>query len=521
MAKESFIYGAAVLLLASLFNRILGFIYQVFLIRLILPEGIGLFNMVYPIYVLALVMATAGIPVAISKLVAGEMAVNNLRGAYRIFNICFLILVLSSTFFSVLCFLGAPLLLEYIFPNPKVYNIFLSLLPGIIIVSLCSAFRGFFQGLQQMTPTAVTQSLEQLVRVVLGLLFAYLLLPRGVEYAAIGASLGVITGEMAGLICITFIFFKKRPRIPAVFTVDPVEALCRSLGRIFSLAVPITLTRFVSTSFMSVDALLIPQRLQATGLDLTEATAAYGQFVGISQSLLFTPGIITVSLATALIPAVSDALASNNISLVRSRCEEAIRIALLAGFPCAVIFLLLAEELCGLIFGYPEAGASLKILALGGPFLYLQQTTTGILHGLGEASRPFRNLVFASVFKITGIFYLTGLPQMGIRGTAVALVTGYFVMAWLNVMDISQITGLRLDIHNIFLKPLIAAAGMGPSIILTQQYIYACTRSDFLATIFAPIMGLACYILLLILCGTIGHNDFRRLKSILSFKNRL
>lgn len=520
MARQSFLYGAAVLLLASLFNRILGFVYQVLMIRLILPEGIGLFNMVYPIYVLVLVMATAGIPVAISKLVAEEMARNNLRGAYRIFNICFVILIATSTLFSCLCLLGAPFLLEYVFPNPKVYYIFLSLLPGVVIVSLCSAFRGFFQGLQQMTPTAVTHSLEQLVRVVSGLFFAYLFLPRGVEYAAIGASLGVVIGEIAGFITITTIFFRWRPWVPASPPGIPFEPLSRSAGRIFSLAIPVTLTRFVSTTLLSVDAILIPQRLQATGLDLTGATSTYGQFVGISQSLLFTPGIITVSLATALIPAVSDALALHNTSLVRARCQEAIRITLLAGLPSAIIFLLLAEDLCKLIFGYPEAGVGLKILALGGPFLYLQQTTTGILQGMGEASRPFRNLVFASIFKIIGIYYLTGIPQLGIRGTAIALVAGYFVMAWLNLADIRQLTGFRPDIYNNILKPLIASAGMGPLILLFQHYLFIHTRSDSLAIAGSLLFGLAAYVLLLIFSGSIDGNDFRRLKHILHFKAR-
>lgn len=520
MIRQSFLHGAAILLLASLFNRILGFVYQILMFRLILPEGIGLFNMVYPIYVLVLVMATAGIPVAISKLVAEEMAVNNLRGAYRIFNICFVILIASSIIFSCLCFLGSPFLLEYVFPNPKVYYIFLSLLPGVIIVSLGSAFRGFFQGLQQMTPTAITQSLEQLVRVISGLFFAYLFLSQGMEYAAVGASLGVVIGEVAGFISIAAIYFRHRPQIPAGLSEYPVESFGRTVGRIFNLAVPVTLTRLVSTSFLSVDAILIPQRLQIHGLGLTEATSIFGQFVGISQSLLFTPGIIALSLSTALIPAVSDALALNNTKLVRARCEEAIRITLLAGLPSAVIFFLLAENLCGLIFGYPEAGASLKILALGGPFLYLQQTTTGILQGLGEASRPFRNLIFASVFKIIGIYYLTGLSQLGIRGTAVALVVGYVVMAWLNLADIRLLTGFKLNIYKSLLKPLIAAAGMGLIIFLSQYYLYIHTLSPSLSTTVALIIGLISYILLLVFSGGIDGNDLRRLKSILIIKTR-
>lgn len=512
-------YGTVILLMSSFFNRILGFIYQILMIRLILPEGIGLFNMVYPIYVLVLVLATAGIPVAVSKLVAEEMATNNLCGAHRIFNICLSILIVSSTLFTILSFLGAPLLLEYVFPNPKVYYIYLSLLPGIVIVSLCSAFRGYFQGLQQMTPTAVTQSLEQLVRVIAGLSFAYLLLPKGVEYAATGASAGVVFGEIAGLTAIITIFLRTRPA-PLAIIAHMAEPLSRSVVRIFSLAIPVTLTRFVSTSLLSVDAILIPQRLHANGLGLTEATSVFGQFVGISESLLFTPGIITISMATALIPAISEALALNKINQIRTRCEEAIKITLLIGIPCSVIFLILSKELCGLIFGYPEAGAGLQTLALGGCFLYLQQTTTGILLGLGHASRPLRNLVAASAFRITGIYYLTGLPRLGIRGTAIALVAGYFVMAWLNLADIRQLTGFRLNLIGGFLKPLVAAAGMGATIIILKNHIYLYAQSESLATIAALISGLCIYILFLIMIGGIKEQDLRRLKNLLCNKTR-
>lgn len=515
--KQSFIYGTFILLTANLLNRFIGFIYQIFLIRLIRPEGIGLLNMVYPIYVLVLVVASAGVPVAISKLVAEEVARQNWRGANRIFNICFTFLMVSSLIFTLLCLLCAPYLFEYVFPNPKVGNIFFSLLPGIIIVSLCSAYRGYYQGLQQMKPTAVTQVLEQAVRVAAGLTLAKFLLPRGIEYAAVGASLGIIIGELAGFLAILTIHLQKRPGFPRGLPA-PNEPLLHVLGRIFNLAIPVTLTRFVATALLSIDAVLIPLRLQAGGLPLDEATSVFGQFVGISESLLFIPGIITISMATALIPAVSDAVALKNVTLVRSRCEEAIRITLLAGLPSVMVLMLLAEELCGLIFGYPEAGASLRLLALGGIFLYLQQTSTGILQGLGKAFLPFRNLVFASIFKISGIYYLTGLSGLGIIGTAAALVAGYFIMAILNLGDIYRLTRLKYNWFNNILKPLIAAIGMGPTILLSKSFLCVYTGSEAAATAGALFAGIFFYILILFLTGGIKIYDLLRLRAAYNTK---
>lgn len=159
--------------------------------------------------------------------------------------------------------------------------------------------------------------------------------------------------------------------------------------------------------------MLIPRRLQVAGMTLNEATGVYGQFVGIAESLLFTPSIVTISLATALVPAISDALAQNDLSLVRGRTEEALRLTMLAGLPATAVFFLLPKELCQAIFGYADAGVALGTLALGGPFLYLQQTTTGILQGLGRAERPLRNLIIAAAFKVAGIYYLTAVPALG------------------------------------------------------------------------------------------------------------
>ncbi|MDF9408004.1 stage V sporulation protein B [Pelotomaculum isophthalicicum JI] len=521
MAGQSLINGTLVLLFSGLFNRMLGFTYEVFMIRLIQPEGIGLFNMIYPIYVLVVVMATAGIPVAIAKLVSEEAARGNLRGAYRIFKICLFTLIASGTIFTALCYLGASFLLKYIFINPKAYYSFLFLIPGVLIVSLCSAFRGFFQGLQQMTPTALTQSLEQLIRCVSGLLIAYMLLPKGIEYAAAGASLGVVTGELAGFVSILLIYIRKRPIVPSGFRTLHFESFYSIAVRVFNLAIPVSLTRFASTTLLWIDAVLIPKRLLANGMGLSEATSAYGQFVGISQSLLFAPAIITLSLATALLPAISGALAVNNLKNVRKRCEDAVRITLIAGMPSTVVYVMLSEELCGLIFDYPKAGASLCILALGGPFLYLAQTSTGILQGLGKASRPFINMVIASLFKITGIYYLTGVPQFGVQGTSAALVIYYMIMALLNLADVRKYTGSEIRLHKLLLKPLFAAAGMSIVILLSKSYLSACTHSEFLVTTGRALAGMVIYVLILILNGGISINDLNRLKAVIHFKTEI
>lgn len=508
MAAPSLAYGTFVLSLASLYNRILGFAYQIFLVRLIHAEGIGLYNMVYPIYVMILVLASAGIPVAIAKLVAEELAQHNPAAAYRLFRrSCGYIL-----FFSVLCTLGllaaTPWILHYVFVNPDVQPAFTALIPGILIVSLCSAFRGFFQGLQQMWPTALTQAIEQTVRVAVGLGLAWFLLPRGVAWATAGVSAGVVVGELMGFICMLGIYRRRRPRfVPAMRAGGGLLADTR---RIFHLAVPVTLARFTSTALMSVDTVLIPQRLAAAGLTLGQATATYGKLVGMAETLLYTPGILTVSLATVLVPAVADAAAQGNAYLLAKRIGAALRVAILIGLPAGVIFLLLPSQLCALLFGYPDAGSILAVLAVGGPFLYLVQTTTGILQGLGKAMEPLKNMLWASVFKVAGIYYATGV--WGIHGTGLVL-TGYLiVMAVLNLHDVIRLTGCRLDWSRLLLKPLAASVAMA----FVVSGLAGLGGAGAAGTLAALAAGLAAYLGALILAGGLAPGELDRFRMIMA-----
>lgn len=509
-SKQSVAQGTLVLTISSLFNRILGFAYQILMVRLLKAEGIGLFNMIYPVYVLFLVIASAGIPVAIAKLVAEESTQNNLPAAYRIFRIGLGFILVSALLLTGVLLLYGPVLVKSVFDNPNVMLSFKVLLPGLLIVSVCSAFRGFFQGLQEMTPTAVTQAVEQTVRVAAGLVLVYLLLPGGIAWAAAGASAGVILGELAGLLLMLGIFLARRPSARAT-PADLLEPLGTTCRRMFSLAGPVTVTRVVSTALLSIDAVMIPKRLVAAGLSTVEATASYGKLAGMASTLLFTPAILTISLATALVPAISSAHAQRDIALLLKRVGSALRLTLLIGIPSAVLFLLLPEHMCGLLFGYADAGTILAVLAVGGPFLYISQTTTGILQGLGKAMQPLVNLLIASMVKIIGIYYLTAMPNLHINGTALALTIHFAIMAVLNIRDVQKLTGFRLDYVNTIGKTALAAAAMGMVIYWLKP-----APDNLLASGCALAIGLGVYIAVAVASGALAREETVRLRGLLN-----
>ncbi|HIE13513.1 MAG TPA: stage V sporulation protein B [Desulfotomaculum sp.] len=506
MSRQSLLTGTLVLATASTVNRVIGFVYQIFLIRLIRAEGIGLFNMVFPLYVLALVIASLGIPVAVAKLVSDAVTQKEYGKAYRILRLSLLYTIVSSLLVTLAVMAAASFVSGRILSNPETRLPFVCLIPGIFIVSICSVFRGFFQGLQNMVPTAVTQTVEQFIRVVAGLSLASLFIDQGVVAAACGASLGVVCGELAGFLLMLGCFFRSRS-LPHAGRQRAGEAgLTRE---IFRLSLPVALMRLVSTGFLSLDAVLIPHRLIAAGLPTRAATGVFGQFTGIAQTLLYTPGVITVSLSTALVPAVAEALTARNPGLFHSRVNNALRLTMLTGLPSAMVLCMVAEELCGVVFGYPEAGAVLKVLALGAPFLYLQQTTTGILQGLGRPLVPFRNLVVASVFKLTGIYFLTAIPACGICGAGAAVVCGFLIMSMLNLADLRRLTGCAVEIKEILAKPLIATA-LAAAVLHFSHGCFAARAPQALGLLAAVALTGASYAFFVMLTGALRPGERRR-----------
>jgi stage V sporulation protein B len=510
MPKRTFVYGASILLGANLINRILGFVYQYLIMTHIGGEAYGLFTMVFPIYMMALVLTTAGIPLAVSKMVSEEISLGNYRQAKTIFHISLIILVISGTIVSIGLYTLAPRLIDRIFPDPRVLNVFKICTPAIIVVSIASAFRGYFQGLQNMVPTAVSQICEQIVRVLVGFFVAASFLAKGVEWAAAGLALGMLAGESVGLTVIVTQYFFTKKAIPSEgrLSLQPVQTLIK----IWHLATPVTMGRLLATGLSSLEAVLIPLRLQAAGYNASQAVTLFGQLGGSAFTLLTFPSVFTFALSTSLVPAIAEATAQQRFQVVRARSFEAIRLTILLGIPCLIVLFYFAYPLTA-FYKSSKIAPVLRILAIGGIFTYLQQTTTGILQGLGKVQLPVINSIIAAFFRIPVMYVLTGLPQWNVVGSAWSYVLGFFIMAVLNLAAIMRHTGLPLDLRHFIVQPISAGFLMLITFRLLTPFIIKIAFC-FLA-VFS--VGFLVYALTLRINGAITMTDLRRLPWIGKF----
>lgn len=521
MKKQTFLKGALILTIGGIIVKVIGAANRIILSRLLGGEGIGLYQMAYPIYQLALSVSSAGIPVAISILVAEKLAFNDQRGARRVFRISLKLMAATGLIFSMLLYFGASWLIEMqAVRDVRAYYALVTLSPAIFFVTILASYRGYFQGMQQMTPTAVSQIAEQFVRVIVMLFLVIALLPYGLSYAAAGASFGAAPGAVAGVIVLLYYYWKhhRECSMAEVMQVSyQQESTYRIIMRMIKLALPVSLANIMLPITANIDLLIVPARLETAGCSVAEATELFGYLTGMAVSLVNMPTILTASLAASLVPAISESFTLNDKGRIKLRTETALRIANLLMIPSCVGLYLLALPISEMLYATPNAGGSIAILSCGVILLGIGQVTTGVLQGLGHTTIPLINMMFAAVAKLALSWYLTALPDWGLAGAAWATNADFGVAAVLNLYFLYKYVGVGIHIENTC-KVLISACFMGVVVLLTYDFVMVRLLSNTLATLTAIFFGGIVYSIVILFTGAMLKRD---IESIPKFGNGL
>jgi stage V sporulation protein B len=517
VSKDTFLRGALILTVAGVIVKIIGSANRILLSRLLGGEGIGLYQMAYPIYLLALSVSSAGVPVAISIIVAEKVALSDFRGASRVFHISLALLTATGIVFTFLLYFGAGWLIEHQFVrDPRAYYAIAALAPAIFFVTVLSSYRGYFQGLQMMAPTAISQIFEQLIRVITMIFLAYYLLPFGLEYAAAGASFGAGPGAVAGLAVLMYFYWRYRADVKNKIKRQPMmdqESSGKIIVRLIKLALPVSLANIMLPVVASIDLLIVPVRLENAGYTVGQATELFGYLTGMAVALINVPTILTGSLASSLVPAISEAFTLHNHRQIYQQTAMAMKIANLITIPSFIGMYLLATPLSQMLYGTPNAGVSIAILSGGIVFLGIHQITTGVLQGLGHTTIPLINMIGSAVVKIFMSYVLTAMPSLGIRGAAWATVVDFGVVALLNMYFVYRYVGFSLDIKDT-VKTIISTLIMGGIVLLTYDSIMSKNFNNTLATLVSVCVGSAVYGVMLLLLGGIQLREVERLPKV-------
>lgn len=511
---SSFLHGTLILTIAGMVVKVIGSLNWIILSRVLGGEGMGLYQMAFPIYLLALSLSSAGIPVAISIITAEKVALRDQRGANHIFKLSLVLMAVSGILLSLLVYFGAGWLIEHQFIRDKrAYLAILALAPAIFFVTMLSSFRGYLQGWQLMTPTAVSQIVEQLFRVGAMLGFAVWLLPRGIDYAAGGASLGAGIGAVAGLAVLIY-YYNRLQQSSSLSNEKQSNVLSESniklLRRMINLALPVSLASIMLPLVANLDLLIVPVRLEKAGYAVNEATELFGYLTGMAIPLMNLATIITAAMATSLVPALADATAVGNERQISQRTAAAFRLANLVTIPAAIGLWVLATPVASFIYHAPQAGAVIRVVAIGIYLLGIHQVTTGILQGMGHTLLPVINMGIAAVVKVFLNWYLTALPSLGILGAGWATNADIGVAMVLNLWYVGRYTKFQID-KQILGKNIFAAAVMGFSIDVGYLLLTARGVGDTFATLVVILMAIIIYGLMLIILGGVNKQDINKI----------
>jgi stage V sporulation protein B len=502
MRKQSLLKGTLILGIAGILAKSMGIFFRQPLVMLMGDKGIGYYQMSYPLYTFFIAVAS-GIPIAVSKMVAERNAAGDRAGSVQVLRNALLLMIILGGGFSTFLLIFSRQLLQLFKWHENSYYALVAISLAPIIVSVLNSIRGFFQGVQNMYPTAVSQVIEQLGRVCIGVGLAYILMPKGIQYAAGGAAFGATAGAFLASIYI----ISKYLRVRHEFTAVKVKSDGNILGKLLHLAIPVSLGAATSSIMGLLDSLLVPSRLLETGLNSVQVATLFGQLTGKAMVLVSVPLTLSMALSTSIVPTISDANALGKRQEVINKVNTAIRISWVIALPCFLGLYFMAMPILGLIFpGHSEGYKILQVLCLTIPFIITSQTSTSMLQAIGKIYGPVINLGLGCLIKVIITYSLVAMPEINIYGAAIGSIAGYMIASILNIRLLKKTLKIKLSYYDILIKPAFAAILMIIAVVFTYIYVYNITVSNGVSCLVSIAVGGTLYGLLIIVFGVFKYS---------------
>ncbi len=520
--SKRIVSGAALLLIGSVVAKMLGALYRIPLTNVLGAEGMGMYQLVFPVYALFMVLATAGIPTALSRTVAEKRATGESTRKYL--SVSMLALFLLGLIFATIMAVFSKFLAQKQ-GNADTYPGFLIIAPAIVCVCVISGFRGWFQGEMYMLPTALSNVVEQVVKLAVGLGLSYALAKRGVVYAVCGALLGVTVSEIATVLYMLLTYLvrsakqKKENALTARVAVERAEGDVAKRARfritkaeakgILHVALPIAAVSVLMPLSSFFDSVIVVNMLKVFGLEKSVATAQYGIISGPVNSLINMPVVAIMSLAVAIVPSVSASRVTRDIDGVMLKSSLCVRLAYLLGIPFAFYLAVFAKNVIGALYpdlSYDSAIVAvnvLRITAANVVFLSTMQIYVSLLQALDKTKYAVLSLVCAIIVKIVLGAVLT--RYIGINGAAIASLSLPVVSYFGTLLSYYKICGLRLE-KNVGLN-LVSGVIMALCGIAICSFI----QNDIASLAVGFIVCLLVYVWLAFLFNLIGKDDIPHL----------
>lgn len=465
--KQNYLHGATILLASMTIIKILGAIYKVPLYNILDKYGTADFNVAYQIYNLLATLSTAGLPIALARMIAEEHTLgreNQVKRTYHVAYMTFLVLGAAGTL--ILFFFSGNL--ASVMSDPTATLSIRALSPVVLLVCLMSAYRGYAEGHSDMVPTAVSQVIETALKMIVGLAAAWILIAakRSSSVAAAGAILGASFGGAAALI---YLIFSKRKSVRTALHeqfIDKPEPGKKTFSRLLSIGIPIALGASVMAIMTLIDTGLVMWRLQSVqyglGMSLNEARALFGEYT-YAQTLFNAPTFLVPAFTISIVPAIAGLAVKKRREEIRDVAETGLRVSTVLNLPMAVGMVVLANPIIRVLYTDSTAvGVDiLYVLGLASFFVCTTLMTTSILQASGHERLPMFSMIAGAIVEIVLNLVLVGIPEINILGSAIDTVGCYVTITALNLVFLRGTMVKRIRMSKVISRPLIASLAMG------------------------------------------------------------
>lgn len=507
-SQNSVVKGTMILIVGNIIVKIIGALFKLPLANIVGADGMGLYNSAFTVYDIFLGISTAGFTLSVSKMVSASCARNRDGDSLEILRVTRNLFLFIGACATAIMFFGGKVFSSLIGNTRSLYCILL-LAPAVTFVAVMCSYRGYYQGTNDMIPTTVSQIIEAVVRLVIGLSVSLFLKLKGypIEIVAAGAILGITIGEFSSTFSLAMLH-KHKQKKKTVINKRHINRI-NILKTLFKTSIPIGISGIIISVINIADNSITMHRLQHIGCSEQQANILYGAF-NMAFTVFSLPLTIVMAVTTSIFPVLSFAHACNNKTRVENVTKGSLRIIMLASTATAALFLSLSSPLVRILyFSQPkDAAIAIPLLALMSPaaiLISLSAITGTILQAVDKLLVPARSSIIGGSICLVFNWFLIGNPKIGIYGVPIGLTLCYLITTFLNMLEIRKY-GIKINYSKIIFRPLLPAAVLGITAFLSfflTENIFGLLGS----TAFSLVVCLLSYFLVLFISKTISKED--------------
>lgn len=521
--KNDFLFQGSILAVAGIVVRLIGMLYRVPLTRIVGSEGMGYYNTAYELYTLVLLLSSYSIPVAVAKLTSAKEAQKEYHNSYRIFLCAMCIAVVAGGCAGLFVYFAAEPLAEFM-GWPSVAIPLKVLAPTILVFAVMGVMRGFFQGKKMMTPTAISQIVEQIVNAIISIVAALLLIQAykdtGASIAAYGAAggmLGTFTGTMAGLLILTLIFVSNKDKIDRQIRKDqnPVTESYRTILKMVGLTMlPIVLSQTIYQISGTLDNMMFGNVMEGLGYAESQKAILWEAYANKYKWLYNVPVAVSAAFGTSIVPSLIATFTQGNLPLVKQKIASAVKFNMLIAIPAAVGLAVLAKPILLLLFNNQEDQVSVSLMQFGSSavvFFAFSTLTNGVFQGINKMKIPVIHALASLVVHLGLLYLLLGVFHLEAYGLMIGNVSYGLFVCILNWISLRRTIGYRQEMKKTFLLPAFAALIMGIAAYLSYYVLHFLVKSNMVSVFIALGLSIVVYFIALIKCRALSEKELLEL----------